>query len=311
MALTTTELEALTRDYWDKGSWDQYFLGNILMYRLLKKGNKYTGGKKIRTILDYGEPHGGDFNAQSTFDTNKYEEHTAAFYTPAYYYEPVTYDIDDIVQNTGPEQEVDVVNAKLTKAQKKIRSKMADDLYGSSSYGASGRKILGLPAMCSTTSTYGEIAVADMSEWAAGAVTSTTEPISFGVMRTLRTACTVGDGPEDEATIFVTTRTIMDAVKGMTLPMQRFENVELAQVGFKNIIFEGTPVVADYKCTSGYLYNLNENYLDFKSHVDFFFKRQPWMRPTDKPLWSCQLFWVGQLVCKRRKAQGSHYNLTT
>lgn len=312
MALTETELNAVSDVYWQSGgAVDQFFKGNVLMYRMLKKGNKYPGGKKIKQILEYGEPHGGSFNSVSTFDTNKYEEFTAAFFKAAYYYEPITYDIDDEVENAGDAQKVDLITSKLKGAQKKIRSKMADDLYASTSYGSTGRKILGLPAMISTaTTSYGEISSTDLPEWTAGAVTTTTESLTLSKLRTLNTSCVVGDDPGDEPTINVTTRTLMDVVKSQTLPHLKLENSDLADFGFKNVIFEGKPVVADYKCTSGVLWALNENYMDFKSHSGFFFKREPWMRPTNAYKFTTQIIWVGQLVCKRRNAHGYHSNLS-
>jgi len=252
MALPATELEALTLDYWDKGTWDQYFLGNVLMYRLLKKGKTYTGGKLIRETLMYGQPVGGAFNAQSQFDTTKRDEHTSAFFKQAYYYEPVTWDIDDETQNSGPEAIVDLVDSKLNAAQKKIRQQMGIDLYGNSTYGGTGRGILGLPAMISqSTTAYGQISNTDLPEWTAGAALNVAGPLTFSVVRTLRTACVVGDDPSDEPTIFVTTRELLDVLRGLTLPQLRYEHAELADIGFKNIDFEGTPVVGTSSARAG------------------------------------------------------------
>jgi hypothetical protein len=50
--------------------------------------------------------------------------------------------------------------------------------------------------------------------------------------------------------------------------------------------------------------------MDFYSHKDFFFTRTPWMRPTNAYKFTCQLIWVGQMVCKRRQAHGVHSGLT-
>jgi len=50
--------------------------------------------------------------------------------------------------------------------------------------------------------------------------------------------------------------------------------------------------------------------MEFKSHKKFFFKRRPWMTPHDKYIYTTQLIWAGQLVCKRRKANGLNYGLS-
>jgi hypothetical protein len=311
MALTLTEIEAITLDCWEKGSLDMYFLGNIMMYRLLKKGKKYPGGKAIRVTIGYGQPLGGAFSSQSTFFTGKVEEFNAAFFTKAMYYEPVTYDIDDETENSGPQAEIKLIAEKLTLAQTKIRYSMAYDFYNSSTYGATGRSILGLPAMISTA-TYGQISPSDILEWqpnTSGGIVTTAEPITGAVMRKMRTACMVGDEAKDEPSIMLTTRILKDQIEDQTQAAKRYENTELAEIGFKNLVIDGIPLVADYQCPSGYLYALNENYCDFMSHSSFFFKRRPWQSPADKPIYTTQIIWCGQFICKRRNAHGSHSNL--
>ena len=311
MSLSLTEINALTQDYWEPGAHDQYFKGNALMYRVLRKGKKWNGGDYLRVVIEYGQPVGGAFNSQSRFDTTKREELNAARFQPAYYYEPVTFDIDDKVRNAGSAAQVDIVAAKLSNAQKKIRQSMAIDFYNNLTQGATGRGLLGLPAMINTgTGAYGQVSSSDIAEWTAGTVNTTGGPLSYATMRAGRTACQVGDGIEDKPTIMVTTRTLFDVVEGQTQVNQRYEEAELAEVGFQNLIVNGIPVVSDYLCPSGYLYFLNENLIDFKSHKDFFFVREPWMRPVDQYVFTTQIVWVGQLLCKRRNAHGYYSGLS-
>jgi hypothetical protein len=309
--LNLNEINALTQDYWEPGAHDQYFKGNALMYRLLKKGRKWSGGDYLRVVIQYGQPVGGSFNAQSKFDTSKREELNAARFAPAYYYEPVTFDIDDKVRNAGSAAQVDIVAAKLTNAQKKIRQSIAVDFYNNSTQQPTGRGMLGLPAMMSSSTTsYGQISSSDIAEWTTGVANTTGYALSYAIMRAGRTSCQVGDGIEDKPTIMITTRTLFDVVEGQTQVNQRYEEAELAEVGFQNLVINGIPLVSDYLCPSGYLYFLNENLLDMKSHKDFFFVREPWMRPVDQYVYTTQLIWVGQLLCKRRNAHGFYSSLS-
>jgi hypothetical protein len=311
MSLNLNEINALTQDYWEPGAHDQYFKGNALMYRLLKKGRKWSGGDYLRVVIQYGQPVGGSFNAQSKFDTSKREELNAARFAPAYYYEPVTFDIDDKVRNAGSAAQVDIVAAKLTNAQKKIRQSIAVDFYNNSTQQPTGRGMLGLPAMMSSSTTsYGQISSSDIAEWTTGVANTTGYALSYAIMRAGRTSCQVGDGIEDKPTIMITTRTLFDVVEGQTQVNQRYEEAELAEVGFQNLVINGIPLVSDYLCPSGYLYFLNENLLDMKSHKDFFFVREPWMRPVDQYVYTTQLIWVGQLLCKRRNAHGFYSSLS-
>lgn len=312
MALPATTLEALTHDYIDPILRDQVMLGNVVLYRQLDKAKKYGGGKQIRALLDYGDRKGGAFNALSTTDTNKYEVATAAYFDVAFYEEPIVCDIEDFALNSGKEQIVDIIEAKVTKAPKLMREGMAYDLYNNANYGATGRGILGLPAICSITTTYGDVAVADMSEWVCGADDSTSEPLTLGVIRDQMIAQQVGDGMEGQVTLMTTTRTLFGFVKSQLIPGQIYEDAKMAEVGFKNVYVEGVPMVSDYYCPSGYMYAFNENYVGFYTHTKYNFKRTKWREKVDQiEKMVCNFVWVGQYVCTRRKAQGRHYNLTT
>lgn len=312
MSLPFNELEATTQEFWDKDPLvqDVYYKGTVLAGTMLKGARTWDGGLYIRQVLDYGQPMGGDFNAASVFNTNKVETMTAARWTPAYYYEPVVYDMDDKVKNAGTAQMVDVINQKLGKAQKHIRWNLAYDLYNSSTYGTSGKKLLGLPAMISTSSTYGGIAVADLEEWVAGAVISTAAPITFTVIDNLLTSCLVGDDAGDEPDLIVTTRVLFSSIRNQTMPHLRLEHGTLADMGFTNVDYIGNPIVRDYACPAGYMYTINRNYMGFRVHKDYNFKRTPWEKPIGQEKYACYIIAVLQMICKRRDAHGMQYGLT-
>lgn len=310
MAFTLDELNATTQEYWEPGAQDVYYKGNVLIGTMLKGAKTWDGGLYIRQVLDYGAPMGSDFNATSTFNTNKVQTMTAARWTPAYYYEPVVYDIDDMVINAGVAQQVDIINTKLTKAQKHIRWNLATDLYNSSTSGNSGRKLQGLPLMLSASLAYGGIAVADMPEWVAGSTSSTAEPLLFTTIDTMLTNCIVGDDAGDEPDLMVTTRTLFSAIRAQTMPHLRLEHGTLADMGFKNIDYLGNPIVRDYACPTGYFFTLNRNYMGFRVHKDFNFKRTPWEKPVGQEKYVCYIEIVLQMICKRRDAHGVHSALT-
>ena len=310
MALSLDELNATTQEWWEAGAQDVFYKGNVLIGTMLKDAKTWDGGTYIRQVLDYGQPMGSDFNATSVFNTNKVQTMTAARWTPGYYYEPVVYDIDDSVQNAGMAQEVDIVNTKLNKAAKHIRYNLAVDLYASTGYGTSGRKLVGLLGMISSSATYGGIAVADMPEWVAGSVVSTAAPITFTVLDTLLTSCMVGDDAGDEPDLVVTTRTLFSSLRSQTTPHLRLEHGDLADMGFKNIDYLGTPIVRDYMCPSGYLFAINRNYMGFRVHKDYNFKKTPWEKPIGQEKYAMYLEVVLQMICKRRDAHGVQSGLT-
>lgn len=312
MALTLDEIQSITQDFWYPNAKDNYYKANVLMQRLLKNGRTVSGGEKIRQPLWHGNPVGGAFGENSTFDTTRRDQINAARFDWAYYYEPVTYGMKDKVQNSGPEAEVNGVMTKLNMAQNAIRDKMGDDLYLSLAQGAT-KPITGLQAMINSTSStaYGGIAEDDLSEWAPAAVTTTSEALTLPVMRTMKRAAKVGNSGEEKPTIYITTDQGRDTYEALLQPQQRFSDPKLAAAGFDNLTFDGgKPVVGDTKCPDGFMFGLNENYLEFVSHKDFKFHAEPWMRPTNQYLFTMQLIWVGNLICSRRGAHVSHSNLT-
>ncbi len=312
MALTLDEIQSTTQEFWYPKAKDLYYTGNILMYRLLQKAQRIPGGDKIRVVLHYGPPRGGAFGPNSVFDTNRYDSFNAARFDWAAYYEPCTYDLQDKIKNAGPQQEIDIVMTKLDMTQKAIKESMTTDLYSTGVAVGDEWPMTGLLAMInSTTSTkYGDIAQDDLALWAPGAVTTTSEAVTLARMRTLRDACQVGDGNTEIPTIYITTPALKSAFTALLTPQQRYEDADLAKVGFKNIEFEGVPVVSDMKCLSGYMFALNETYLDFRVHTDFDFHHEPWMRPTNQYKFTMQIIWAGNLVCLRRKAHGYHSNFS-
>ena len=312
MALSLDEIQSVTQDFWFPNAVDNFYNANVLMQRLLKGGRTASGGEKIRQPFWHGEPIGGAFGENSTFDTTRRDQINAARFDWAYYYEPVTYGMKDKVQNSGPEAEVNTIMTKLNMAQSAIRDKMGDDIYLSLSQGAT-KPLTGLQAMINSTSatTYGGVAEDDLPEWKPAAVNTTAEALTLPVMRTMKRTAKVGNSGQEKPTIYLTTDQGRDTYEALLQPQQRFTDSKLAAAGFDNLTFDGgKPVVGDTKCPDGFMFGLNENFIEFVSHKDFKFHAEPWMRPTNQYLFTMQLLWVGNLVCSRRNAQTSHSGLT-
>lgn len=312
MALTLDEIQSITQDFWFPKAKDNFYKANVLMQRLLKNGGTASGGEKIRQPFWHGEPIGGAFGENSSFDTTRRDQINAARFDWAYYYEPVTYGMKDKVQNSGPEAEVNAIMTKLDMAQTAIRDKMGDDIYGNLTQGET-KPLTGLQAMINSTSAtaYGGVAEDDIKEWAPAAVTTTAEALTLPVMRKMKRDAKVGNSGEEKPTIYLTTDQGRDTYEALLQPQQRFTDSKLAAAGFDNLTFDGgKPVVGDTKCPDGAMFGLNENFMDFISHKDFKFHSEPWMRPTNQYLFTMQIIWVGNLTCSRRNAHVSHFGLT-
>jgi hypothetical protein len=312
MALTLTELQAITNHYIEKTPNDIYFKTNILLYKLLggETGTHLIpGGKKIQVILEYDAGNAGEYGATTKLPLNKKEIYNAAFFRWAAYYAGVTIDLEDQRQNNGDLAIVNLVNGKLKNAQKSIRNSMGTDVYAAAT---NTNKLLGLGDLfnTSTSTAYGEIAEDDMAMWKAVKDT-TAEAISFKVMQKIRRAARIDDNSDGVPNLYITTDTLKDGFERTLQTQARYSDVRLVNAGFDNILFGGAPVVADNKQTAGYCDAINLNFMDILTHQDYNFTKPEWAAPIDQPDTKVAFIrWSGNLVCRNRKAHCRHTALT-
>ena len=309
MALTLTELQAITDYYIESTDNDIYFKSNVLLYKLLSRGKTIPGGKKIQVVLEYGKGNSGSYGATTKLPLSKKEVFNAAFFRWAAYYSGVTVDLEDQRQNSGDLAIVNMVNGKLKNAQKSIRQDMGSAVYATAS---SSDDLLGLGDLFNTTTStaYGEIAEDDMAEWKANVIT-TSENVSFKVMQKIRRTASIDDNTEGKPNLYMTTEEIKDGFEASLQTQARYSDVKLVDAGFDNILFGGMPVVADNKQTSGVIDALNLRFLDVETHKNYNFTKPVWSSPIDQPDTKVAFIrWGGQLVCRNRAAHCRHTNVS-
>lgn len=321
MALDLTELQAVTDDFVEKTPVDIYFEENVLLYVLMGKGvmaenllgpdsgELVDGGKMIKVILEHDEAHSGSYGNTTKIPLSKKEIYNAALYRWAGYHAANSVDLDDKVQNSGDAAIVNLVYGKLENIRKTIRKKMGAEVYASAS---DDNCLLGLGNLFNTTTSdaYGNIKEADMADWKAVAETGA-KTMSFALMQEIRRAAKVGQNRRNKPDIYVTTDTLKDAFENSLQNQARYSDHKLAQAGFDNILFSGVPVVPDDNQTDNYIDALNTRFLSIKTHKDYQFTKPVWRSPIDQPdVAVADVRWIGQLVCRNRKAHARYTNVT-
>jgi hypothetical protein len=319
MALTLTELNAITDDYWLTTPNDIYFQDNVLLWKLLGNNNlknQYVnaselvdGGVRIRVILEHDESNSGTYGNVTKIPQSKKDILNAARFRWAGYYAANTIDLDDRIQNAGKAAKVELAAAKIGNIQKTIRSKMGTDIYASA---ANDDAFLGLGNLFNTTTAtaYAEIAEDDMSDWAANVIT-TGEAMTFKVRQTIRRTAAVGQNMDDKPNLYITTDTLKDGFERTLQIQARYSDVDLVNAGFENILFKGQPVVADDKQSSGVCDALNLRYMRLRAHSKFNFTKPMWEYSHDQPdVWTANTRFIGQLTTNHRKSHCRHTNLT-
>lgn len=320
MTLTLSELQAITDDYVEKTPIDVYFVENVLLYVLMGKGmmaenlvgpdsgETVDGGKKIKIILEHDEAHSGEYGNTTKIPLSKKEIYNAALFRWAGYHAANSIDLDDKVQNSGDSAIVNMAHGKLENIKKTIRKKMGSAIFGSA---ANDNAFLGLGDLFNTTkaTAYGEISEQAMAEWAANVLDTDTD-MSFKAMQELRRTAKVGQNRRNKPDIYITTDVLKDAFENSLQTQARYTDHKLAQAGFDNILFGGVPIVPDDNQTDDYVDGLNTRFLSIKTHKDYQFTKPVWASPIDQPdVAVANQRWIGQLVCRNRKAHVRHTSM--
>ncbi len=320
MALSLTELNAVTKDYCDKVTTDIYFQDNVLLWTLMSAGkmNKnlvtpeelIDGGQRIRVLLSHAPSNSGSYGKTTTITQAKIETLNAARFRWAGYFASNALDLDDFVQASGDNSYLSLVQDRIKNIQLTIRDKMGTDVYASA---ADGDSMLGLGNLFSTVTatTYGEIAEDDMAKWKANA-NATAYSFIFSTLQLMRRTASVGQTEAGKPNLYITTEALKDTFENSLMTQARYRNEELVKAGFSNIMFgANAPVVADDKQTASYCDALNLRYLKIKTHKDFAFTTPVWEHDKEKPdLKVANQRWIGQLVTNRRAAHARFTNLS-
>lgn len=311
------EIQAVTDDYIAQlQPVDVFFKSNVMLYKLLSRGNTYNGGKKIQCNLEIAMTNAGSYGPTSELPVQKKEILTAAFFEYAAYFSTLTIDMDDDLMNSGDAALVNLVHTKMRNAEKSIRESMATQIFQSRATNIAAdprsRPFCGLADLFNTTAatTYGEIAESELSLWKAKKVTDA-KVMSFPVMQEIRRFAGVDVNEEGKPNLYVTTETLQDAFEATLQQQARYTSQGLAKAGFSNVLFRGCPLVADGKVAEKSLYALNLRFLDIKTHSKRNFTRPQWLSPDRQPdTATANIRWAGQLVCSNRAAHALYTNIS-
>ena len=325
MSLSLGELESITQDYFllDNGKAVDIYFNDSFLFNYLFKQKKgiyktVTGGIYINCPLKYDGAEGGFYTRGATLSSDDRTALNSARFQIKHIYSNATVLRVDELQNSGPQQEVDMVADRLESAQQQISKDASSSIFAAPGGGTS--QFEGLRALCNgTTSTkYGDIAEDDLvaedgtKPWT-GRTSSTSTVMGLGVIRTARRTSKIRDGKNGKADLFVTTETLYDALESILQVSQRFtEGVKTAQAGFTGLNYQGCEIFPDDFCPSGYGFALNSAHIGFGVHQDGNLMRLPWSYiPDSAGDRTMKILLDAALICNNRKGFYSYSALTT
>lgn len=300
MALTYNEINAITEKYFHPKLVDNIFTSNTLLARAKSKGWLQTidGGEKILIPLAYATTTaGGAYSGSESLNTSSNDQITAAEFDWKFYYANVTVTRADELKNAGKAQMVNFVKSKVQLAEKTLSDTIGTALYN---VGTAAKELVGLRLAVDSTGTYGGIARATYSWWAAQE-DSTTTAISLGVLQGLIGDCTQGSS---RPSVITTTQDIFDDIMGLMQPQQRYSDSKTADAGFQNLLYAGIPIIVDNHCPASHLFALNEDYLHLLVHAQENFRFEPFQKPINQNVSSAKVYFAGALAVSNCRMNG-------
>lgn len=259
---------------------------NALLNRLKKKGKVKTvsGGRTIVQELEYAE--NGTYKRYSGYEAlniSPSDVFTGAEFNYAQSAVAVSISGLEMIQNSGEEAIIDLLESRIQNAEKTITNNTALDCY-SDGTADGGRQIGGLQLLIDSTPATGIVGGIDAST----TVGAFWRNIAFSALTDGGAAATAANIQSYMNRVYV------QLVRGTDNPdlivadnnywrlyleslqsIQRIQNDEMASAGFANLKYMNSDVVLDGGFGGGAptntMYFINTDYLYFRPHVDRFF----------------------------------------
>lgn len=260
---------------------DNVTKNNALLYRLRARGRvkPVTGGRTIVQELNYQE--NGTYKRYSGYETlniSPSDVFTGAEYNYAQAAVAVSISGLEMLQNSGEEAIIDLLEGRIENAEQTLTNNVALDAY-SNGTADGGRQIGGIQLLISLTPSSGIVGGIDPSVWAFwrnvafSGVTNGGAAVSTATIQTYmnRVYLQLVRGADAPDLIVADNNYYRFYLESMQA-LQRVQNEELAELGFQTLKYMNCDVVLDGGFGGGApvntMYFLNTKYLFFRPHAD-------------------------------------------
>jgi hypothetical protein len=288
---------------------------NALFKRLSEKGRvkSFSGGRLIYEELAFAaNPNGSWYSGYDVLPVGAADVISAAEFAIKQLAVPVVISGLEMLQNSGKEQIIDLIEARVGVAESTMANLLGTGAY-SDGTGFGGKQLTGLdlavPAV-PTTGTYGGInrATAGNTFWQSQILTITLTAANIQTqMNTLWAKCVRG---MDRPDLIMAGSTAWALYLASLQALQRFVDVKTAALGFPAVKYMDADLVLDGgiggAATATNLYFLNTKYLYLRPHKDRTMKAlDPSKRsPINQDSQVQILAWAGNMTCSGAQFQG-------
>lgn len=260
---------------------DNVTKNNAILAKLNQRGNVRTisGGNVIFEELSFAEnANGGFYSGYDLLPVAAQDVISAAEFQIKQYAVPVVMSGLEMLQNSGKEQFIDLLEARLNVAESTMMNQLSQSIY-SDGTGSGGKEVTGLNAAVPsdpTTGTYGGINRATWSFWRSKLYdfststggNATAANIQAG-MNNLWAQTTRG---ADRVDLIVMDTNYWSLYMASLQAQQRFTSPETGNLGFPSIKFMDADVVLDGGiggyCPANTGFFLNTKFIKWRPHKD-------------------------------------------
>ena len=307
---TVTDLITTTMENRDIKDVQDAVFNKLATYEWLNRKKKLKrGGTSLTVPIRYqSNTPVGFYDGYDALTVTPAAELTAAQFKWKQAYGSITVNgREDRIQNKGKHQVIDLVKQKMEGGEMALRDMLNDALFAAS---PAAKDLASLVTSIDATSSIGDINSTTYSFWqsrvtASGSFASQGRADMLTMWNNL--AVRNGGGNPD---LILTTTDIHGFYEGSLTPMQRYESRDTGDASFRDLMFKSTPVRFDAQATSGVMYFLNSEVIDFSVDPDTDFHLTEWVKPANQDAKVAQLLFAGELVVKNRRKLGKLTGIT-
>lgn len=256
---------------------DTILNSNILATRMLSKASKFNGEREKFPVKYAKNVTGTSFAGFDTFSTSPTNNRINLEFVPKFYQITVALPLDELSANQTEEGVMKLAALEVQSTSHDAADDIGTMFYGDGT-GNGSKDFLGLEAIVddgTNASTFGTLSRSTYTTLKS-TVTASSGQISLAKMSTLYNSCTSGS---QKPSIAFCSESIFGYYEALLQPQERIaKDVStmkssgnmgkvgtgmIGGTGFTGLYYKGFPVLADEKATSGVLYFVNEDFLDW------------------------------------------------
>lgn len=246
---------------------------NVFATRMLTKAQRWTGEQIRKAIKTSKNSEGGSFDGFDTLSTNAVDTRNNLEFDARFYEIPVVLPLTEISKNKADTTQgvIDLMSIEMASTAEDMADDIGTLFYGDGT-GNGGKDFLGLEAIVddgTNAATYGGLSRTTFPTLKS-TVTASGGTLTLAKMATLYTDITSGSV---KPTLGLCSETIFNLYEQLLQPQERINKdvptmrakEMVGATGFTGLMYKGFPIVPDEKATSGVLYFINEDFMEWRA----------------------------------------------